>query len=353
MGAFSHAYTKNKTGMPDQVPAASDGPLLNIRGLHASFLLRGGAILRAVDGVDFELRPGEVHGLVGESGCGKTVMALSVLGLLDVPGANVVGEIHWNGQNLVGLPERKYRTVRGREIAMVFQNAPASLNPALRIGTQLGALLRLHRGLNGAGAEREAERLLGAVRITDPERILRAYAHECSGGMAQRIALAMALACRPRLLIADEPTAALDVTIAAQIIELLRAVREEFGLSILLISHDLAVVARLCDRVSVMYLGKIVESAPTRELFAHPMHPYTEALLRSAAVPDLTCVAPVPVLSGEVPSPVNIPQGCRFHPRCPKIFAPCSKAEPTLTSQLHKYPRGSSGKGVEDRVLVS
>lgn len=330
MGGFSHTSTKNNAGMPDQARAISDGPLLNVKGLRVSFLLRGGAMLRAVDGVDFDVRSGEVHGLVGESGCGKTVMALSVLGLLDVSGAKVEGEIHWRGRNLVGLPERKFRPVRGREIAMVFQNAPASLNPALRIGTQMGALLRLHRGLNGSGAEREAERLLAAVRIPDPARILRAYAHECSGGMAQRIALAMALACRPRLLIADEPTAALDVTIAAQIIELLRAVREEFGLSILLISHDLGVVARLCDRVSVMYLGKIVESAPTRELFAQPLHPYTDALLGSAFVPDSASVAPVPVLAGEVPSPVNIPSGCRFHPRCPKIFAPCSKLQPTL-----------------------
>ncbi len=302
--------------------------LLRVNDLHIRFPLRNGATLTAVDGVDFTVQAGEIHGIVGESGCGKSVTALSVLGLVDAPGAKVEGEVLWGGRNLLALPERELRAVRGRGIAMVFQNAPASLNPALRIRNQLLARLRLHRGLDGVGADREAQRLLAAVRIPDPQRILGLYAHECSGGMAQRIALALALACNPQLLIADEPTSALDVTVAAQIVELLRSVREEFGLAVLLISHDFGVVARLCDRVSVMYLGKIVESAPARELFKRPLHPYTETLLAAIALPDPDQARSTVLPRGEVPSAVHIPSGCRFHPRCPKMLPYCPEQEP-------------------------
>ena len=306
---------------------AEDGPL-SIRGLRVQFQLRNQDLLKAVDTIDLDVNANEVHGLVGESGSGKTVTALAILGLLDAPGVRIEGEIRWRGQNLLGLSERDLRPIRGRQIAMVFQNALTSLNPALRIGTQLGAVLQLHRNLNGSELNREAERLLAAVQLPDAPRILRSYAHECSGGMAQRIALAMALACRPRFLIADEPTAGLDATIAAQIVELLREIRREFGLSILLISHDLGVVARLCDRVSVMYLGKVVESAPVQELFNKPLHPYTEALLNSISLPGSGRTLTTTPLKGEVPSPVNIPQGCRFHPRCPKVLTQCGEMEP-------------------------
>jgi len=259
---------------------------LSVRGLSIRFRLPQGGMLTAVDHIDLDVRNGEVHGLVGESGCGKTVTAMSILGLLDSQGMEIEGDIRWQGRNLLGLSERELRSVRGSQIAMVFQNAAASLNPALRIGSQIKAVLRLHRGFDDSQAAQEALSLLAAVRIPDPPRIMRAYAHECSGGMAQRIAIAMALACRPRLLIADEPTAALDVTIASKIVSLLHDVKTEFGLSILLISHDLGVVARLCDRVSVMYFGEIVESGSSVNIFESPKHEYTKVLLRSIKLPS-------------------------------------------------------------------
>ena len=313
-----------------QNAATADGAQLSVKGLTVQFRLRSDEILRAVDGIDLDVHADEVHGLVGESGSGKTVAAFAILGLHDAPTVRIGGAVRWRGHDLLGLPERDLRTFRGREIAMVFQNAITSLNPALRIGTQLGSVLRLHRGLDGPELQQESERLLAAVQIPDPARILRSYAFECSGGMAQRIALAMALACRPSLLIADEPTSGLDATIAAQVVELLRSVRKEFSLSLLLISHDLGLIAQLCDRVSVMYLGRIVESASASDLFAKPLHPYTEALLNSVAVMGPGRQPATVPLRGEVPSPVHIPSGCRFHPRCPQVMTHCREEQPLL-----------------------
>lgn len=215
-------------------------------------------------------------------------MASSILRLLEAPGLRTQGEILWKGRDLLRMRERELQAIRGKEIAIVFQNSQASLNPALRIGTLFAALLRKHQGLSGSAAESEAIRLLEQVRLPDAPRLLRAHSYECSGGMAQRVAIALALACRPTLLILDEPTAALDATIAVQIAQLLRALKDDFGLSILLISHDFGIVARLCDRVSVMYLGAIVESAPTASLLTTPQHPYTAMLLDAALLPPFT-----------------------------------------------------------------
>lgn len=270
-------------------PTSNAQPLLQIRGVVVEFRLRDGETLRAVDGVDLDVHEGEIHGLVGESGSGKTVLALSILRLIDPPGRVAHGEILWQDKDLLLMPERELNEVRGRGIAMVFQNAPGSLNPALRIERQLIGLLRFRRGMNRADARKEALRLLATVHLQEPERILSSYAHELSGGMAQRVAIAMALACQPRLLIADEPTSALDVTIAAQLLQLLRELRDNFKLSILLISHDLGVIVRLCDRVSVIYAGRIVEQGSVTDIFRKPLHPYTEALRQSILVPDPAC----------------------------------------------------------------
>ena len=260
---------------------ASERPLLEIQNLHVQFIIPPNKLLTAVDGVTLSVHSGEIHGIIGESGSGKTVLATSIIGMVEAAGLTRTGSVFWQGRDLSNLSEHEMQLVRGREIAIVFQNAQASLNPALRIGTQLGAVLRKHQGLRGKAAELEALRLLHAVRLPDPSRIMQAYSYECSGGMAQRVVIALALACHPKLLILDEPTTALDALIAVQIMELLDNVRYEFGLTMLLISHDLGIVSRLCSRVSVMYLGKIVETAPTKDLFTKPLHPYTRALLEA------------------------------------------------------------------------
>lgn len=253
--------------------------------MSIEFAGRNGQPFRAVEKVDLAVFGRETHGLVGESGSGKTVTALAVLGLIEPPGRVVEGEILWQGSNLLALSEPELNAIRGRGIAMVFQNAPASLNPALRIETQLVGLLRFRRGMDRPQARQQALRLLAAVRLAAPERVLRSYAHELSGGMAQRVALALALSCQPRLLIADEPTSSADVTVAAQLLELFAELRASAGLSILFITHDLGLVARFCDRVSVIQAGRIVEQGPTDGVFRAPQHPYTQALLRSAWLP--------------------------------------------------------------------
>lgn len=260
--------------------------LLSIRNLVVEFPIKHDAVLRAVDGACLDIDNGEIHGLVGESGSGKTVLALSILRLVEHPGRITHGEILWQGKDLLLLPERELNEVRGRGVAMVFQNAPASLNPALKIGTQLVSLLKFRRRMNRPDAQREASRLLAAVHLEELERILNSYPHELSVGMAQRVAIALALGCRPRLLIADEPTSALDATVAVQLLQLLRELRDGFGLSILLISHDLGVIARLCERVSVIKAGSIVEHGPVSEVFHQPHCQYTKTLLQSVLVPD-------------------------------------------------------------------
>ena len=282
----------------------------------------------AVDGLTLALRPGETYALVGESGCGKTATALAVLRLTE-PGRITAGSIQFEGQDLLKLTEKQMRRVRGGRIGMAFQEPAAALNPVMRIGAHVVEAIRAHRKVSRREAWAEAERLLAAVALPDAARQARAYAHELSGGMQQRAMLAIALACRPALLIADEPTSALDVTIQAQILALLRRLKDEMGLTVLLIAHDLGVVAENADRVGVMYAGRLVEEAPVADLFRDPRHPYTRALLGSVPVPEGK--ARLPELAGSVPDPLSPPTGCRFHPRCPDRFEPCDRQEPADT----------------------
>lgn len=304
--------------------------LLNVRGLSVRFDVKGQGILRAVDGVDLDIRQGEVLGLVGESGCGKTVFSLSLLRLISPPGHIRSGQLIWEKRNLLDLGNKEMRQVRGKEIAMIFQNPQSSLNPLYSIGSQLVSVIRLHREMSKEEAKNEALRLLRLVEIPDPERRMNEYPHQFSGGMAQRVMIAMALSCQPKLLIADEPTASLDVTIQAQIMDLLLEIREKFQMAILLVSHDLGVIAKMCDRIAVMYLGRIVEIAPAEKLYESPMHPYTQALLKSVPVPDPKHNGKIAKLTGDIPSPLNLPSGCRFRTRCPEAFDLCPKINPML-----------------------
>jgi oligopeptide/dipeptide ABC transporter ATP-binding protein len=303
--------------------------LLDVRGLVTQFASQNKKTIRAADHVDLKINKNEVHGLVGESGCGKSATALSVMRLISAPGRIESGSIHWKDKELLSLSSSSMRKVRGRDIAMVFQNAQASLNPLYTIGEQMVSVVKLHRGMGKKEATAESLRLLKLVRMTDAEERMKAYPHQLSGGMCQRVMIAMALSCRPELLIADEPTASLDVTIQAQIIDLLLDIKKQFDMAILLISHDMGVVARMCDTVSVMYLGKIVECADVITLFHSPKHPYTKALLESVPVPDPK-VSQKSKISGDIPSILNIPNGCRFNSRCPHMFEKCLQATPTL-----------------------
>jgi len=287
------------------------------------------APVRAVDGISFSLQQGETYALVGESGCGKTATGLALLRLVE-PGRIVAGRVVFEGQDLLSLPEDKMRRLRGARIGMVFQEAAAALNPVMRIGVQVGEALRIHRGMSHKEAHAEAVALLQLVALSDPERQARAYPHELSGGMKQRVMLAIALSCSPVLLIADEPTTALDVTIQAQILSLLRELRDKLSLTILLITHDLGVVAENADRVGVMYAGRMVEEAPVGQLFERPEHPYTRGLLRAMPGSGSVEDGRLPTLPGVVPDPSDPPAGCRFHPRCSERFEPCDRDEPEM-----------------------
>ncbi len=292
-------------------------PLLEIRNLVTAFHTPAGRV-PAVDGVSLSIERGRTLGLVGESGCGKSVTAMSVLGLVAAPGVIEQGEIllATDGRpvDLVTLPEKEMRKVRGGKVGMIFQEPMTSLNPVFTIGDQVAEAVLLHRKTSREAARARALEMLRLVRIADPERRLDEYPHQLSGGMRQRVMIAMALACEPALVIADEPTTALDVTIQAQILELLSDLRRRLGTAILLITHDLGVVAETCDHVAVMYAGKIVETAPASTLFTRPMHPYTIGLL--AARPDGAARGPLRTIPGMVPPPREFPAGCRFHPRC-------------------------------------
>jgi peptide/nickel transport system ATP-binding protein len=307
-------------------------PLLRIRDLRTYFVTdRGGGTARAVDGVSLDLYPGETLGVVGESGCGKTVMSLSILRLVPEPPGHIRpgSLIEFEGHNLLTLPPRDLRAVRGNRIAMIFQEPMTSLNPVLTIGDQVAEAAIVHQHLSRAVARRRAIELLRQVGIPEPEERVDHYPHQLSGGMRQRVMIAMALICRPQILIADEPTTALDVTIQAQILELLARLRQELGMAVLLITHDLGVVAGTADRVVVMYAGQVVETAPTPELFAHPRHPYTEGLMES--IPRLDRPrARLHSIPGSVPAATAWPQGCRFHPRCPWAWDKCRTEEPPL-----------------------
>jgi oligopeptide/dipeptide ABC transporter ATP-binding protein len=288
--------------------------LLDVRGLRTSFHTTDG-IVRAVTGVDFHVDRGEVMGLVGESGCGKSVTSLSLLRLIARPGKIEAGEVIFDGIDLLKLPEREMRHMRGERISMIFQQPTSSLNPVYDVGRQVGEMLELHRGMKRPAARERAVELLEMVGIPDPRRRLAAFPHELSGGMAQRVMIAMALACEPELLIADEPTTALDVTIQAQILDVMRTLQRETNTAMILITHDLGVVAEICHRVAVMYAGEIVEEADVASLFAHPQHPYTRGLINS--VPRLGEVRDeLAVIPGSVPNLVDLPEACRFAPRC-------------------------------------
>jgi oligopeptide/dipeptide ABC transporter ATP-binding protein len=291
-----------------------DRPLLEVTGLHTSFRTRDG-VVKAVDGIDFHVDRGEIMGLVGESGCGKSVTSLSIMGLVGQPGKVDAGEIIFDGRDLLKLKGDDMRKLRGDRISMIFQQPQSSLNPVRDVGRQIGEVLELHRDMKRGPARARALELLRMVGIPDPERRLKSYPHEMSGGMAQRVMIAMALACEPELLIADEPTTALDVTIQAQILDLMRNLREQTGTAIILITHDLGVVAEMCDRVAVMYAGEIVEQTDVTTLFRRARHPYTRGLIGSIPVVGDVRDA-LSVIPGNVPNLIDLPKGCRFAPRC-------------------------------------
>jgi oligopeptide/dipeptide ABC transporter ATP-binding protein len=288
--------------------------LLDIRNLRTYFYTQDG-VVKAVDGVDFHVRRGEVVGLVGESGCGKSVMSLSVMRLIAHPGKIESGEVWFDGVNLLGLPGGEMARMRGSRISMIFQQPTSCLNPVFTSGYQLAEVLAIHQAMGRQAGEARAIELLRLVGIPDPERRIKSFPHELSGGMAQRVMIAMALACTPELLIADEPTTALDVTIQAQILDLMRDIRAKLNTAIILITHDLGIVAEMASRVAVMYAGHIVEEADVRSLFRDPKHPYTQGLIGS--IPVLGEVKDeLYVIPGNVPNLIDLPAGCRFAPRC-------------------------------------
>jgi len=303
-------------------------PLLEVRGLRTSYVSQGGRrVVRAVDDVSFALMPGETLGIVGESGCGKTSLVLSLLRLLPAAAEIEAGEIRFEGTDLLRLPAGEMRRIRGKRIAMILQDPMASLNPLFTVGDQVGEPLRVHEGASRRGAWAKARELLEAVRIPAPEARLREYPHQMSGGMRQRIVGAIAMACEPRLLIADEPTTSLDVTIQAQYLSLLRDLQRRYGLTMIIITHNLGIVARMCDRVAVMYGGRFVEAGPVRTLFDAPAHPYTRALLRS--MPKLgEARGRLVAIEGQPPDPGRLPDGCAFHPRCTEALEICRRAAP-------------------------
>jgi peptide/nickel transport system ATP-binding protein len=305
---------------------ANNRELLRVEGLKTYFFTEDG-VVRAVDGVDFTVKRGETLGIVGESGSGKSVTSLSILRLVSYPGRIVEGRVLFDGKDLGTLSDEEIRQVRGDNISMIFQQPTTALNPVFRVGEQIVETLEIHQGLKGADAEHRCVELLQMVGLPDPNRRMRQYPHELSGGQCQRVMIAMALACNPELLIADEPTTALDVTIQAQILDLMRELREKVDTSIILITHDMGVVAEMADNVIVMYAGQVVEHADVKAIFADPKHPYTVGLLNS--MPVLGQVKDeLEVIPGTVPSLMNPPEGCRFAPRCPRRFEKCDQPVP-------------------------
>ncbi|MFQ5682304.1 MAG: ABC transporter ATP-binding protein [Candidatus Binatia bacterium] len=304
--------------------------LIQVKDLGTSFFTPEGEI-HAVDGVSFEIEEGKTLGLVGESGCGKSVTALSIMRLIpSPPGKVLLGEIRYRDQDLLKLTEPAMRKVRGKEISMIFQEPMTSLNPVFTIGNQIGEAIRLHQRLSKKETRKKVIEMLQLVRIADPATRIDDYPHQLSGGMRQRVMIAMALSCNPSLLLADEPTTALDVTIQAQILELIRELQERLAMSLLLITHDLGVVAEQTDEVAVMYAGKIVERSSARAIFSRPLHPYTEGLLRSLPGIGETKRNRLEAIPGVVPSPLALPSGCRFRDRCPKAGGICAEGEPKL-----------------------
>jgi oligopeptide/dipeptide ABC transporter ATP-binding protein len=313
---------------PEAAPPPSDA-LLDVRDLRTHFKVMDG-VVKAVDGVSFSIQPGETLGVVGESGCGKSVTALTIMRLLDMPPATIPsGEIWFNGVDLLSLSEEEMRQVRGNDIAMIFQEPMTSLNPVFTIGDQIAEAVKQHLKMPQKDALDKAVQSLEAVGINNPERRVKQFPHELSGGMRQRVMIAMALSCDPKLLIADEPTTALDVTIQAQILELIRRVQDETGAALMLITHDLGVVAESVHDVVVMYAGRVVETGTVEEVLLTPKHPYTEGLLTSIPSRGLKGQR-LNVIRGTVPNPFNMPKGCNFEPRCPYRFEPCPTHDPRI-----------------------
>lgn len=306
--------------------------ILDVRGLKTYFYTEDG-VVKAVDGVDFDVKRGEIVALVGESGCGKSVTSFSIMQLVGIPGKIVDGEVVFNGRNLLDLPESQMRLLRGDQLSMIFQQPTSCLNPVFRVGDQISEVLEIHRGVDKKQGWQTAIDLLRTVGIPEPEKRIQAFPHELSGGMAQRVMIAMALACEPELLIADEPTTALDVTIQAQILDLMRGLQSKFNTSIILITHDMGVVAEMASRVSVMYAGRIVEQANVYTLFDEPYHPYTRGLL--ASIPVMGVVKDrLDTIPGSVPNLIDLPPGCKFAPRCQARIENnlhiCTEVEPDL-----------------------
>lgn len=309
--------------------------LLEVKDLKTYFYTERG-VVPAVDGVSFHIDKGELIGIVGESGSGKSVTSLSIMGLIEEPGRIVNGEILYNGQDLTKLSDNEMRKIRGNDIAMIFQEPLTSLNPVLTVGKQISEAIRIHQKVSAQKAKKIAIELLEKVRIPRAERVYHSYPHMLSGGMRQRVMIAMALSCNPKILIADEPTTALDVTIQAQIIHLLKELSQEVDAAILLITHDLGVIAEMVDRVIVMYGGKVVEQTDVMTLFKNPQHPYTKGLINST--PRIHELKDELVsIKGNVPSPENMPKGCKFHPRCEFAMNRCKEEEPQLRHITSKH----------------
>ena len=305
--------------------------VLQVKGLKTYYYTEEG-VVPAVDGLDFEVEPGETFAIVGESGCGKSVTSLSILRLIPSPPGKIIdGEIIYHGQDLVKKSEREMRSIRGNDISMIFQEPMTSLNPVFTVGQQIGESFRFHQQMGKAEMLKKSIEMLRLVGIPEPEHVINDYPNQLSGGMRQRVMIAIALACRPHLLIADEPTTALDVTIQAQIMELIVRLNEQLNMGVMLITHDLAVVAQTCSRVIVMYLGQIVEEADVLTLFDHPCHPYTEGLMRSIPRMEGDRTKPLYMIPGTVPLLSQIPTGCRFAPRCAYATERCRQETPQLT----------------------
>lgn len=327
-GAPSPAYSVPTYEQPKFDPAEH---LLVVQDLKTYFHTSEGTY-RAVDGVSFAIEQGKTLGIVGESGCGKSVTSLSILRLIPTPPGRIEeGHIFYRGTDLLTLTEREMRKIRGNKISMIFQEPMTSLNPVFTVGDQIAEVFQVHKHMSKREALKEAQRMLGLVKISSPEQRVREYPHQMSGGMRQRVMIAMALACNPDLLIADEPTTALDVTVQAQILNLMEDLKEQFNSSIMMITHDLGVIAEISDFVAVMYAGQIVEHADVKTLFQNPLHPYTHGLLRSIPrIDEIKREKRLYSIEGNVPDPSNHPIGCRFHPRCPYMTPECTEAVPPL-----------------------
>ncbi|WP_077930432.1 ABC transporter ATP-binding protein [Acetobacter persici] len=322
--------------MPVKAPLPIPTPLLEVRDLCVSFPSRG-RMIPIVENVSFTLGERDILGLVGESGSGKSVTAMALMGLIDSPGVQITGSALFRGQDLVGLPQKALRRLRGREIAMIFQDPMTAFTPVYTIGWQIDEQIRAHERLSRRQARARTVELLADMGVPDPARTADRYPHQLSGGLRQRAMIAMALSCNPSLLIADEPTTALDVTVQAQILDLIRSLRSTYGSSVLLITHDMGVVAETCDKTLVLYSGRVAESGPTEALFAHPGHPYTAALL--ASIPPLDGPRPhrLPAIAGAPPAPLERPAGCAFGPRCTFVHDTCLNTPPPLV------PTGTAG----------